>query len=173
MPIVVVGAERNFAALRSRLFSGRVSTAAAGRVADALRRANPHIDLDDLRPGTVLTVPDLPEVSVERELSLDEASSRAVDALFEAGTEALEGLVAAAQVLERERAAERKQLAKALDSREVRAAASQDPALAADLEATRGAVADEEAAAKERAAALKRARAEWGEELEALKAVLP
>lgn len=173
MPILVVGAERNFAALRSRLFSGRVSSAAARRVADALRAANPHVDLDALRPGTVLTVPDLPEVSVERELSLDELSRQGVEALFEAASGILDNLAATAQGLEREAAAERKRLIKSLQAREVKAAAAEDRVLASDIEATRGAVEEEEARAKESAAALKRAHAEWKTELDALRTILP
>ncbi|MGH2654514.1 MAG: hypothetical protein ACRDHV_09230 [Actinomycetota bacterium] len=173
MPILVVGLEKNFAALRSRLFSGRVSTAAARRVADAIREANPHVDLDRLAPGTVLNVPDLPEISVDRELSLDELSERAVEALFRAATDVLEELAGAADALHREEASERKRLLKALEGREVRAAADQDGSLAADLDDVGVAVEEEEARAKQSSAALKRAREEWTAELEALRTVVP
>ena len=65
MPVIIVGNEKNFTALRSRIFSGRVPTAAAQEVSDAIAAANPHVDLNKLEPGTVLTVPDLPHVKVD------------------------------------------------------------------------------------------------------------
>ena len=36
MPVIIVGSEKNFAALRPRLFSGSVSTKAAGEVSAAI-----------------------------------------------------------------------------------------------------------------------------------------
>lgn len=168
MPVLIVDTEKNFAALRARLFSGRVSTAAARAVAEAVRAANPHADLDALQPGTVLTIPDAPRLAIEGELSLDEATRRRIEELTAGATAALDELVTVAGGREREGAAERKRLAKLLDAREVEAAAGEDSALAADVEATRSAVAEEERRAKERAAALKQAHSDWTAELKAL-----
>jgi hypothetical protein len=172
MPILVVGSEKNFAALRPRLFTGRVSPKAAGEVAAAIREANPHADLDKLEPGTVLTIPETAKVSVRGELSLGETVRAAVEGLSNAGKEALEELAATAAAREAEASEERKQLAKTLRSKELDGPIRQDKALAADIEAARTAVTEEELRSGERAAALDQARAEWTTELDALKGLL-
>ena len=169
MPILVVGTEKNFAALRPRLFAGRVSPKAAGEVSAAIREANPHADLDKLEPGTVLTIPETDKVSVRGELSLGETVRAAVEGLSNAGKSALEELTATAAARESEASEERKQLAKTLRSKELDGVTRQDKALAADLDAAREAVAEEEQRSGERAAALERAKAEWTKELDALK----
>ena len=70
-------------------------------------------------------------------------------------------------------AAERKQLAATLASKDIDAATRQDQALAADVKAAKDAVDEEEKQAKDRAAALDEARADWDKELKALKGLLP
>ncbi len=172
MPMIVVGTEKNFAALRTRLFSGRVSTAATREVAEAVSVANPHADLDNLQPGTVLNVPDSPNVSLQGELSLDEPTTGMLEGLAEAGATALEELAAVARTRESEAAAERKQLARSLAGKQVAAAARRDKALGADVKATQEAIAEENARAKERAAGLKQAQGDWSNELAAVKAIL-
>jgi hypothetical protein len=171
MPILVVGTEKNFAALRPRLFAGRVSPKAAGEVAAAIRAANPHADLDKLAPGTVLTIPEAANVSVRGELSLGETVRGAIEGLSNAGKSALEELAATAGAREAEASEERKQLAKTLRSKELDAT-RKDKALAADLDAARNAVAEEDKRGDERAAKLEQAKAEWTEELDAMKGLL-
>jgi len=154
MPVIVVGTEKNFAALRPRLIGGRVSTAAVSEIAAAVRAANPHADLDRLQPGTILTVPDdLPHVSVRGEVSLDDTTRGAIEGLANAGAAALEELVAAARTSESQGRTERKLLAKSLAGNEIDAAARKDKALGADVKATQQAIADEETQAKQRAEA--------------------
>ena len=112
MPVIVVGTEKNFAALRPRLITGKASTTAVSEISAAIRVANPHANLDRLEPGTILTVPDdLPHVSVHHEVSLDDTTRSAIEGLANAGAAALEELAAAARVRESDGAAERKQLA--------------------------------------------------------------
>ena len=82
MPVIIVGTEKNFAALRPRLFRGRVSTAAVKETTDALAAANPHVDLEALQPGTILTVPDLPHVKVEGDVSLDDTTKQRLGLAF-------------------------------------------------------------------------------------------
>jgi hypothetical protein len=172
MALLVVGTEKNFAALRPRLFEGRISTKVAGEVAEAIRASNPHADLDKLAPGTVLTIPDVPKVRVRGELSLDETTRSGIDSLVEAGRAALEQLAAAAADRERASAAERKELANALEMKELATAARKEPALRPDVESARAAVEQEEARARERAAALKKAQVDWSAELDELKTLV-
>jgi hypothetical protein len=173
MPVIIVGSEKNFAALRPRLFSGRVSTAAIKETTEALAAANPHVDLEALQPGTILTVPDLPHVKVEGDVSLDDTTKQLLEGLANAGGSALEDLMATARKTESAAAAERKQLSAALARPELDAAAKRDKALGEDLKATKQAVDEEEKQAKERAAALDEARSDWNKELKALKGLLP
>jgi hypothetical protein len=173
MPVIIVGTEKNFTALRPRLVAGRVSPAAAGEIAAAVQAANPHVDLKALRPGTILTVPDLPKVSVAGDVSLDDRSRQAIaDISATAGT-TLDGVAAAAKARERDAAAARRQLAKSLEADELDVAARRDKLLASDLKAARDAVAAADDRAKERAAAFDRARADWTAELKALTSLLP
>src|SRR6188472_2800717 len=110
MPVIIVGTEKNFTELRSRLFTGRVSNAKLQEVSEAIAAANPNVDLKALKPGTVLTVPDSPHLSVSGDISLDDSTKELIDAVAGAGTDALDDLVATARSAERDAAAERKQL---------------------------------------------------------------
>ncbi len=172
MPVIIVGSEKNFAALRPRLFSGRVPSAAVQEVTDAVAAANPHADLKALKPGTILTIPDSPHVAVSGDISLDDSTKELIDALAEAGADTLDDLVTTARAAERNAAAERKQLGAALSRPELDAAGKKDKALGDDLKAVKQAVDDDEKAAKQRATALDEARDSWKAELTALKGLL-
>ena len=173
MPVIIVGTEKNLAALRSRLFSGKVSNTTVSEVSAAIRTANPHVDLNALQPGTVLTVPDHPKVSVRGDVSLDETSKQALGTILETAATALEQLIATARTREVDDTGERKQLGKALTAKDLDVAVRTDKAVAAALQAARDGLAAEEARAKDRVAGLDSARTEWSGELEALKKLLP
>lgn len=172
MPVIVVGNEKNFAALRPRLFAGKVSNKAAGDVAAEIRKANPHANLDKLTPGTVLTVPDSPRVGVRGELSLDETTRSAITGLANFGQGVLDDLAGAAGRQETEDKKERARVQKALAGLAGDTSSRRDRELAKDLESARGALAEEEDRAKERAATLKKAQAEWTAGLDELKGLL-
>jgi hypothetical protein len=172
MPVIVVGTEKNFAELAPRLLRGEVTTDASRDVADAMAAANPHVDLEALTPGTVLTVPDVPHVSAAGEVSLDAASTQVIAAVIDSGEATLGALTAAAARLDLEAAAERKQLTRTLAAKELDTAARQDPALGAGLGAARQHLAEEDAGARARAAALQRVQAEWRGELQAVRKLL-
>ena len=172
MPVIIVGTEKNFTALRSRIFSGRVPTAAAKEVSEAIAAANPHANLDKLEPGTVLTVPDLPHVKVSGDLSLDDTTKQVLAGIAQAGADALDDIVAAAKGAERDAAAERKQLTAILSSNDMNAAMGRNKDLADDVKAVQKAVADEEKAAKDRTAALQDASTTWSAELKTLQSLL-
>jgi hypothetical protein len=164
MPTIVVGTEKNFSALRPVLFEGRVSAATAAGAAEAIKEANPQVDLDKLEPGTVLTVPEgVPGVKVEAEpaVVVSTGPEGPVGALPSRGKVELDALAAAAKARDAAARAERKRLDKAFDSPKLAAAMKRDKQLAADVESARNAMAEEEGKAKERAAELKKAQAEW------------
>ena len=172
MPVIIVGTEKNFTELRSRLFTGRVSSAKLQEVTDAVAEANPNVDLKALKPGTVLTIPDSPHLSVSGDISLDESTKELIDAVAQTGSDALDDLVATAKAADRDAAAERKQVVAALARPELDAAASKDTTLGDDLKAVKKAVDDDEALSKDRTAGLQEATASWKAELESLKGLL-
>jgi len=172
MPVIIVGTEKNFAALRTRLFSGRVSNARLQEVTEAVAEANPHADLNSLKPGTILTIPDSPHLSVSGDISLDDSTKELIDAVANAGSAALDDLAATARVAERNAAAERKQLVATLARSELGEVAKKDQAFSEDLKAVKKAVDDDEAQAKQHTAALQEATTAWKSELELLKGLL-
>ena len=170
MPIIVVGQEKNFAALRPRLFAAKVSNQTAGRVAAEIRKANPHANLDRLTPGTVLNVPPAPSVRVRGDLSLDETTKGAVEGVANHGKSLLAEVVETATAREAEARSERRAVLKALDGVSTRVGRVVDKELAKDLESARKALTEEEDRAKERAATLKQAQGEWTAALDELRA---
>jgi hypothetical protein len=174
MPVIVVGTEKNFAALRPRLFSGSVSTKAAGEVLAAIQEANPHADLKSLEPGTVLEIPEhLAHVVVQGELSIDDTSGRAVAAVLDAGEQTIATLTASAEAHDADASAARKQLGKLLAGNELADAAGKDKAIAASLRAAQDAISAADSQAKARADAFEQAKAEWAAELAAIRTALP
>jgi len=174
MPVIVVGTEKNFAALRSRLFTRSVSSKVAGEVSAALQAANPHADLKTLAPGTVLFVPDdLPHVSVTGDLSLSGGATSGAADVLAAAEAAAEELVTAVKGRVRASAAARKQLTAAISRDQIAAATKRDKAIAAAVDATEEALREAEAADKESAVAVGETQSAWAAELEALKSVLP
>jgi hypothetical protein len=164
MPTIVVGNEKNFSALRPVLFEGRVSAATVAGAAEAIKEANPHVDLDKLAPGTVVTVPEgLPGVKAEPEpgVVISAEPGGPVGALPTRGKVELDALADTAKKRDAAARSERKRLAKAFESPKLAAAMKRDKQLAADVESARNAMAEEEGKAKERAAELKQAQAEW------------
>ena len=172
MPVIIVGTEKNFTALRSRIFSGRVSTAAAKEVSEAIAAANPDVDLNKLQPGTVLTVPDNPHVKVSGDLSLDDTTKQILDGIAQSAADALDDIATAARSADRDAAAERKQLTATLASTELGAAGGRTKDIGDDIKAVQKAVADEEKAAKDRATALQGASDAWNAELKSLQGLL-
>jgi hypothetical protein len=170
--IIVVGQEKNFAALRPRLFATKVSNKTAGEVSAEIRKANPHANLDRLTPGTVLTVPAAPSVRVRGDLSLDETTKSAIEGVANHGKSLLADLAGAAEQREKEAKAERKAVLKALDGVSTKVGRTTDKDLAKNLESARKALNEEEDRAKERSATLKKAQGEWTAALDELKARL-
>ncbi len=169
MGVLVVGSENNFSELRSRLFDGRVSTAVARRASKALAEANPHVDLSSLVPGTVLTIPDVPEIPARAELSLDDSVRDGVAGIATALTGTLVALRDEAALLEREARAERERTAEGLGDEAVKRAAAGDQDLAAALDAAARGLEDEEGATEGRRAGLEAAIEEFSGEIEALR----
>ena len=168
MPIVVVGNEKNFAALRPRLFEEKVSSKAAGAVAEQVQKANPHADLAKLTPGTVLTIPDSTGVRLRGELSLDEQTTTELKGVGDRGKALLAGIVTAADEREAKTREERARAIKSLDSIGTGTRKPREKGLTKELTAARKGLDEEDERAKQRKETLKLAQAEWTEGLDAL-----
>ncbi|MDX6665222.1 MAG: hypothetical protein QOG68_1428 [Solirubrobacteraceae bacterium] len=173
MSVLIVGSEKNFAALRPRLFTGSVSSKVAGTVSAAITAANPGVDLAKLAPGTVLDIPgDLPSVSVDEGVALDPGAQQAIVAVLDAGVGSVAGLAAAAKAQQAADAAARRPVLAALGSAELRALAQKDASLASRISAAKNALAAADTTDKESQVALKQAQAQWERELTALRTLV-
>ncbi|MBB4986726.1 MULTISPECIES: hypothetical protein [Streptomyces] len=164
MPIVVVEQEKTLAALTTRLLKARTAKAAKEKAAQAIREANPGLDLDHLRPGMIVVVPRLAEASdedddlVDQSLDLFLAEVRAeVDTLLDAANDSL--------------ASEKEELettAKVLDVMEVQQAAQNDPVLQNNLESLRSSIEGDQEAAAENTDTLLNGIEQWYTDLDDL-----
>jgi hypothetical protein len=145
MAVLVVGNEKDLSELQARLFSGRVSGARLQRAQAALAAANPHADLAKLKPGTVLTIPDIPEIPDRGALSLDDSVAGGIDAIATELANSLADLLGEAKAQNRQERAERKETLAAFDDPLVRRAAKGNQDLAAALDAARAAIERDEA----------------------------
>jgi hypothetical protein len=171
MAIVVVGSEKNFAELRPRLFGGgRVASKRAGEVAEAVRKANPHVDLDKLQPGTVLTVPDSADVELAAAVDVDKPMRDLAAGIAEHGQTVLAALAGAAEQREGRLREDRAQTLQAFD--QVGQGARREKGLTQAIKEARKAVEEEERRADERSETLKQAQEEWSQGLEALKQLM-
>lgn len=168
--VFVITDQRDLAALASQLLTSR--TRAATRVAalDALRRANPALNLDRLSPGTVVIIP--PEVPGMRPAAGSDPAGEALDDLTARVGEGLTALREGFDTAGERRHVER-DLANALfDSEVVQRLAHGDRLLGENIAAVVHTLDADEAQADEQRAALDEAIAEWGNDLEALRKLL-
>jgi hypothetical protein len=166
MRVFVVKSETNADDVRRRLLKPGVSAARAKTLEDSVRAANPHVDLDALRPGTVLIVPDHPD------LAPDDSGSTALGGAGLSVDQLTAALPRVAAVVERGAEAARQRgedLRKALDAREVRRATETDERLRAEVDRLAEVVADEQRRAEAWAAAVRAQSDQWRAALNNLK----
>lgn len=169
MAVLVVGSEKDLSALQARLFTGRVSRARLQRAKAALAAANPHANLAKLEPGTVLTIPDIPEIPDRGALSLDDSVRGGVDGIAQELTDNLAGLLGEAKAQTRQARAERRETLAAFDDPLVRRAAKGNQDLAAALDAARTAIERDEADSEGRLKGVARSVDAWSAEIEELR----
>lgn len=165
MPIVVVEQEKDLSALTSRLLRARTSKAATERAERAIREANPGVDLDRLRPGTVLVVPPLKEALVDT----GDRLGPAVDALVDQLTTELTALETATEVALAEEAAERATVTELVRSVEGRRGVRGESTVKDVLAQLRGTLQADESAAGRRTAELQEAVRHWQQDLDTLR----
>ena len=127
------------------LLDARFKGAQAEVAMAALKAANPHVDLDEVTPGTHLFVPDLPAF---RTSATETPAGEPLEALRALVSDGLEGALGDLRLGVRIRSAERAEVAAVLKSAAIRRQIDADPTLAAQAEDARKAFAEEEAADK-------------------------
>jgi len=168
--VFVVGTEQNLTDLTGSILKARSSVTTRESAIAALRAANPGLDLDRIRPGTVVLVPPLDGVRV---------SVAGADPVTDVGTDlvqrvqaAVDGLAGGAEAAEEERQLEKKSVQELLGSSAVKRAAAQSPALAANVESVRATFKQDDAEAKRQLAAVRESAGSWAGDLEALMSLL-
>jgi hypothetical protein len=129
MAIIVVGKEKDLAAVAARVLTARASKTAHADAIAALRTANPGIEEAHLRPGTVLVVPDVEGGRV----NVDGAHQGSTAELTDRVRGALEDLAAAFERHTAEDADARERSARTLAAADLKRVATRDPQLRARL----------------------------------------
>jgi len=173
MPVMVVGREGTLEELDRRLFRTGVSDAAVKRLRAAIRAENPDVDFANLRPGTVIRLPNAPELRARDDLSFDENIAEAVGATRDQLTSELKDLAVTVRGRQRDAAAARKTARSLLGSREVRAAAAQDAGVARAVESVESALTSEDEADSQRQETARAAVSQWADGLAALDRLAP
>jgi hypothetical protein len=175
MPKLVIGSEKSVADVVKRAYPGKMSAAAAKRVAAAVEKANPETDLERLSRGTILTVPDVPDAPrrPSKEVLFEDSAASAAEGLRNVLTSGVDELIAIASREESAATKERAQIMRAFDSDEIRSAMDDDERLADDLKAVYASLEEQEAGAEQRLAAINRLGAQWAGQLDVLKKMLP
>jgi hypothetical protein len=166
MRVYVVKSETSADDVRRRLLKPGATAARAKALDDSLRAANPHVDLGDLRPGTVLVVPDHPDLADDdAETTVTGGAALGVDLLAAALPRVAAGVERGAEA-SRQRGEE---LRTALRTTEVRRATESDDRLRAEVERLGEVVAEEQRRADAWAEAVREQSAQWQAALANLK----
>lgn len=167
--LFVVGDERSLDDLQSSLFKSRLSARVRKEAVEALRRANPGLDLDHVDRGTVVFVPDTEAV---RPKVSDSPAGDAADERVAALAEALDALMRGAEDGEKARREEGDEARRVLDNDVVRKLAGRQKPLAENLKSVAAALDADDADAQQQLVSAREAQAQWLEELQELRGLL-
>lgn len=169
MPVIVIREATDLEGLTDRVLRSNASTPTREAAARALREANPGVDLQALRAGAVVVVPELHAGLRSPEGSVSEG---AADATGRVATQ-LSGLAEAFADGASRRAEARERAVEALDTTVVKRATRGDEAAKAVVKQLRDRLADEEEREEEEQELLGAVMVAWGEDLEALREAWP
>ena len=165
--LFVITDQADALALSHAVIGSRVGDVKRQAAIEALRRANPGVDLDRLRPGMVIVVPDLPDV-VDRAVDPVDAS---LDDLLERSREQVMALLAGADEAEVHRRREAEASRELLGSPDIRRLSGRIPRLKENAAAAAARLEQEDRNAEQDATAIREAVERWLPELEKLRAL--
>jgi hypothetical protein len=167
--LFIVGDQQTAAALATALLPSRHTAADRAAAVATLVAANPTVDLERLRPGTVIVVP----ATIERlrRGAADDPAGDAADALMAQVRQGMGSLVAAAEQAAEASAGQRAETRKLLDGPEVSRLAG-DRLLAGNIKSLQEDMAVSEKAEAEQGDALRAAVDGWQSDLKQLRELL-
>ena len=168
MGLYVVKESADLKALTGKLLEPRARRAVRDAAIDKLRRANPTLDLDNLRPGTIVVVPAMEG----RRRNIDTSGESATEALAESLTGALDSLAEGTGNAVKEAKAHLKATRRVLDSDPIKRAAERDQEFGETIRAWAESSERDLERESAQADAAKETVAEWKDELESLKKML-
>ena len=160
--LFVVGAERNLDALADVVLRKRTAFATRASALEAIRAANPGLDLDRIDPGTVVLLPDVKGV---RAVSADEPVHDTTGDLVARVMDGIGALLVAGEAAEEQRRIERHEAEEVLGDPVVKKLSSQVPELVANLKSVRSALQAEDAEAEQDMESLRQSARDWAEDL--------
>jgi hypothetical protein len=163
--LFVITHQADAAAISQSLLGGRVGAAKREAVIAALRRANPAIDLDAVQPGTIIVIPDLPDINAVSE----DPVAGAVDDLLTRTNGAVQQLRGAADAAEQQRRVDADEARAILGSAEVEQQSGNLPELKANVESVRAELDKDDAEAEAGREEFERASESWLRDLEVLR----
>ena len=162
--LFVISDQTDVQALVRALLGGRIGAAKRDAAIAELRRANPGLDLDRLRPGLIVVVPDEVEAGDRAE---DPVRDGIADLVSRAAA-ATKDLPAEADRTEERRRAEADEVRAMLGSAEVSRLVAGSPQLKRNIALVGRELEKQDIEANESRDALRRATEEWSVELDAL-----
>jgi hypothetical protein len=163
--LFVVGAESNLEALADSVLRKRTAVATRASALEAIRAANPGLDLDRIDPGTVVVLP--PAKGVRPVAAGEPVHDTAVDLVARVKV-GIDALLAASERAEEQRRLERQDAEGLFGDPLVKKLSSKAPLLAANLKAVRKSFEAEDAVAEEALESLRQSTDDWAADLEAL-----
>jgi hypothetical protein len=163
--LFVVRDQKNLAALAPALLRSRTSAGLREAALEAIRRANPGVDFDDLAPGTVVLVP---PVEGTKDAGKDDPVRPAVQDLAARLRDGVGAIVASAELSEEERLAEKKGVQDLLGSSVVKRLAADVSELAENIESVRATFKEDDQSAKKQLSEVRRSQEAWAEDLDTL-----
>jgi len=168
----VITTEKTEDALLRAVLGARPSAARKAAAAEALRRANPSLDLSALTAGTVVVVPTIEGARRDGNSNDSDLVGEAATSALDAASAGIDALLTATKEGERERRLERKEAEELFDSEGVRELQQRVPELEENIASVRREFERDEAVSEEQRAALAEAAEQWRAELEQLRGLL-
>ena len=163
--LFVVGAEHNLEDLADAVLRKRTAAATRESALEAIRTANPGLDLDRIDPGTVVL---LPAVKGVRPVTAGEPIHDTAGDLVARLKEGIGALLAAGEAAEEHRRLERQEAEKVFADPVLKKLSSQVPELVANLKSVRKSLDAEDAEAEQALESLRQAADGWEADLETL-----
>ena len=167
--LFVVTDEADLAGLARSVLKPRTTPAVREVAIDAIRRANPALDLERLRPGMVVVIPPVPGTRP----AADDPAGKAVGDLVARIQDGMEALVRGAEAGLAARDAERRESRDLFESAIVQQLAANTPEIARNIESVEAAFEEDDTGAKRAMGDLREALDGWAADLDGLRGLLP